>query len=325
METNQSLYLELLRLVDQIYIWSVSLGGVLAFGIIVYSGILWIVSAGNQEKIKDARDRIVQATFGLGLLLLAVVILNSIPGIAQIDSVDPPTATIKKLMPVSQLRAEEHDTIRKEVEKSLDDTDGSIESYKQIFANLKIQYEAGQGKYNTRFNSSLYSFFKKAQNEGKDKAIFESLTTQEKADYIRLRHFADIYAKNQGIGTVDMVDLAKELNLAQISTLYNELSVGGQSIYEDQKYFINNLRRDQLVGFLESLDHLQRARGGYAPGSIETDLVFRLISQLNDVRVISLYDGASAATKLLVVRQLVCLERVDLARTLYGPRLPACR
>ncbi len=61
-----------------IYLFGLSIGGLLGMAIIVYAAIERIVSAGNEAKIKDANDRITQAAIGLVLLFGAYVILRAI-------------------------------------------------------------------------------------------------------------------------------------------------------------------------------------------------------------------------------------------------------
>ena len=60
------------------YYFALGLGGLLAFGSIVYAGIKWTTSQGNPGTISDAKDQIVQALWGLVLLGGAFVILNTI-------------------------------------------------------------------------------------------------------------------------------------------------------------------------------------------------------------------------------------------------------
>lgn len=61
-------------------LWSfgIAIGGVLALAMIVYGAIEWTVSAGNESKISDAKDRITQAVIGLVLLFSAYVVLDFI-------------------------------------------------------------------------------------------------------------------------------------------------------------------------------------------------------------------------------------------------------
>ncbi len=62
--------------VANFYQFALLLGGLLAFGAIVYGGITYTLSAGNPEKQSDAKSRITQALLGLTLLLGAYIVLN---------------------------------------------------------------------------------------------------------------------------------------------------------------------------------------------------------------------------------------------------------
>ncbi len=62
--------------VANFYQFALLLGGLLAFGAIVYGGMTYTLSAGNPEKQSDAKSRITQALLGLTLLLGAYIVLN---------------------------------------------------------------------------------------------------------------------------------------------------------------------------------------------------------------------------------------------------------
>ncbi|MCR4328762.1 MAG: hypothetical protein NUV53_04640 [Patescibacteria group bacterium] len=64
--------------VANFYQFSLMLGGLLAFGAIVYGAITYTISAGNPEMQRDGKDRITQALIGLALLMGAVLIINFI-------------------------------------------------------------------------------------------------------------------------------------------------------------------------------------------------------------------------------------------------------
>lgn len=65
-------------LVKYIYIVSLVAGAILAFGILIWAGILYIISAGNPARQQEARAYIGSAVLGLLLLLGAYLILNTI-------------------------------------------------------------------------------------------------------------------------------------------------------------------------------------------------------------------------------------------------------
>lgn len=61
-----------------IFTWSLGVGGLLALGIIVHAGILYIASAGNASKQTDAKDRITAAIYGLLLLIAGYMLLLTV-------------------------------------------------------------------------------------------------------------------------------------------------------------------------------------------------------------------------------------------------------
>lgn len=58
--------------------WAIGIGGLLALGVIIYGGVLYIVSAGFPSRQGDAKEWIKAAIYGLALLLGAYLILNTI-------------------------------------------------------------------------------------------------------------------------------------------------------------------------------------------------------------------------------------------------------
>lgn len=110
---------DLNALVKQIYLIALGIIGILAFGMIIFGGIQYSMSAGDPSRQKDARDRITQAIWGVILLLAAFLILNTInpdlikltdPTLKQITS-----ASISDYIPDDQLtdanqQAESHNT-----------------------------------------------------------------------------------------------------------------------------------------------------------------------------------------------------------------------
>ena len=61
-----------------IYRFSLGIGMLLAVAAIIFGAIQWTASAGNQSKISDAKDRMLQAIYGVVLLMGAVLILYTI-------------------------------------------------------------------------------------------------------------------------------------------------------------------------------------------------------------------------------------------------------
>lgn len=60
------------------YQFALMIGGVLAFGAIVYGGVLYAASAGNPSKQSEGKDWVKSALLGLLLLAGAYLILNTI-------------------------------------------------------------------------------------------------------------------------------------------------------------------------------------------------------------------------------------------------------
>jgi len=64
--------------IARFYQFALMLAGMLAFGMIIYGAIQYIVSAGSPAAQSDARDRIFQALWGIALLFGAYLILYTI-------------------------------------------------------------------------------------------------------------------------------------------------------------------------------------------------------------------------------------------------------
>jgi hypothetical protein len=64
--------------VNSFYKWSLGIGAVAAVIIIVYAGVVYIISGGNESRIGEAKKWIGSALLGFAILLSAVVILNFI-------------------------------------------------------------------------------------------------------------------------------------------------------------------------------------------------------------------------------------------------------
>jgi hypothetical protein len=61
-----------------IFTWALGFGGIIALGVIIYGGILYISSEGNVSKQSDAKEWIKSAIYGLFLLLAGFMILYTI-------------------------------------------------------------------------------------------------------------------------------------------------------------------------------------------------------------------------------------------------------
>jgi len=64
--------------IADIYTWSLSIVGIIAFATAIYAGVIWMTAAGNASKIKEAKDRMSNAVLGIVLLFSSFLILNTI-------------------------------------------------------------------------------------------------------------------------------------------------------------------------------------------------------------------------------------------------------
>ena len=69
---------ELPSYIKYLFLFGLSLITVLALGQMIIGGIKYILAAGNAAKVEDAKDTIFQALFGLGILLVSVLLLRTI-------------------------------------------------------------------------------------------------------------------------------------------------------------------------------------------------------------------------------------------------------
>lgn len=82
-----------------LYRFALGIGGLLVFIMVVWGGIEYTISAGNTALVSDAKNRIFQAIYGLLLLSLSYIILNTInpslvslkePGSGNLPTIAPP-------------------------------------------------------------------------------------------------------------------------------------------------------------------------------------------------------------------------------------------
>ena len=64
--------------VTQLFDFAMLIGGFLAFGMIVWGGVEYAMSAGNPSVQSDAKDRVQQAVLGLLLLIGSILVLDTI-------------------------------------------------------------------------------------------------------------------------------------------------------------------------------------------------------------------------------------------------------
>lgn len=73
------------ELIQYIYEWGISLGGIFVFIMLVFAGMKYLTSAGDPGKMKAALEKIRSAILGLVLLLTSFIILNTInPELTQL-------------------------------------------------------------------------------------------------------------------------------------------------------------------------------------------------------------------------------------------------
>lgn len=75
---TQGLPTDLGQLIQQIFMWSLSILGISVFIMFFYSGFLWLTAAGNTSKIGEAKTHMTNAVFGAILLLSSYLILYTI-------------------------------------------------------------------------------------------------------------------------------------------------------------------------------------------------------------------------------------------------------
>ena len=69
---------QLPALIAYFYYMAIGIAGFLAFIMIVWGGVQWLVSAGNPTQISEAKDRIKSALLGVVLILASFIILQII-------------------------------------------------------------------------------------------------------------------------------------------------------------------------------------------------------------------------------------------------------
>lgn len=68
----------------------ISLVGIIFLILIIFSGIQWMTASGNEEKITNARTRMIQASIGLGITVCAFVISYTVFSFLQEEYLDTP-------------------------------------------------------------------------------------------------------------------------------------------------------------------------------------------------------------------------------------------
>lgn len=74
------------RYVRAIYVYFIWTVGIVATGMITFAGVKWVAAAGDQGRIRDARDMITNAIIGVIIALTSVVLLNLLsPGFTTLS------------------------------------------------------------------------------------------------------------------------------------------------------------------------------------------------------------------------------------------------
>lgn len=67
--------------ISALYAWVIPTSVALAGLVMIYAGFIYMTSQGNPDSTKQAKDLIIGALVGLGLIILAGVILKNVIGI----------------------------------------------------------------------------------------------------------------------------------------------------------------------------------------------------------------------------------------------------
>lgn len=82
--------------ISNLYIYLLSISGVIAGIIIMYAGFKWMSAGGNSEAVSDAKTKITNALIGIALLLASYLLLQTInPQLTQLKM--PPLKILRKL------------------------------------------------------------------------------------------------------------------------------------------------------------------------------------------------------------------------------------
>ena len=89
------------EMVKYFYEWGISLGGIAVFFSLIMSGFKYLTSVGNENKMREAKDKISSSLFGLLLLLSSFLILNIInPELTTLRIPDDIGSAIQNLVPI---------------------------------------------------------------------------------------------------------------------------------------------------------------------------------------------------------------------------------
>ncbi len=89
---------QIVDMVKYFYEWGISLGGMAAFISLIMAGFQYLTSAGNEGKMRDAKDNINSSVLGLLLLLTSFLVLNTIN--PQLTSLERPEIEFDSIYPI---------------------------------------------------------------------------------------------------------------------------------------------------------------------------------------------------------------------------------
>lgn len=69
---------ELGNILDSVFSQILPIGGLLAVGMLVYGGYMWLISGGDPGKVKQAQGTLTWAIFGLIFLVIFGIVLREI-------------------------------------------------------------------------------------------------------------------------------------------------------------------------------------------------------------------------------------------------------
>ena len=168
--------------ITYIYLFGLSIGGLLGMAIIVYAAIERILSAGNESKIKDANDRITQAAIGLLLLFGAYVILQAIN--PNLTNLNLPVLERVKAPVIQKSGVDTAGTILNQTQESLKFTEQQLAEAKNTIDKLSLQYnkilqETQLLRDQKRIQQQLLAEAQERQKKGeKEDAVIASIKKQ---------------------------------------------------------------------------------------------------------------------------------------------------
>lgn len=201
-----------------IYRFGLTIGGLMAMGIIVFAGIKRIVSAGNTAAIGDANDMIKNAVLGLVLLLGAFLILNTIsPRLTQIQLPQlPRVEPAQKLSALYGEYAAQLDSRFGEIVANQNKFDEAKAERNKVIEEIKKSSPAFQATDNPDITKSA-GFANLPPNQKKELAEVNAKYFEASRDTIVLRRdqAVDIFNSQVQVNQVSAKEVERIKNTAQ--------------------------------------------------------------------------------------------------------------